>query len=219
MIYSLASFYNNNSMPSKAKTQRKSNRRPSLPASSPKLPSDNLRSNSAQSCNSQSLPLSLLCVHANMSKSHNRKNDKRKSFAFGTFASSKTVDSSTTTTHHSNMPIASTSPSKCKRKTRRTTQQPTWHPKMSCYAHSVQQPPSYVESKPTQDLPTTPPSLPYGGVTALTTSRQSRSQMRCEMPSRQLGRTTSTLQQTRSAHTPSSRGQPWQCSLVDAQFF
>ena len=166
----------------KSKTQRRCNRRPSLPASSPKLPSNNFWSNSAQSCNSQSLPSSLPCVHVSMSKSHNRKNNKRKSFAFGTFASFKMVDSSTTTTHHSNMPIASTSPPKCKRKTRGTTQQPKWHPAMSCCAQSAQQPQSSVKSKPTQDLPTTPPSPPYGGVAALTTSRQSRSQMCYKMP-------------------------------------
>ena len=43
-IYSVASFYNDNSVPSKTKTQRKSNRRPPLPGSLPKSPRDNLQS-------------------------------------------------------------------------------------------------------------------------------------------------------------------------------
>jgi hypothetical protein len=76
-IYSLASFYNDYSVPSKTKTQRKSNIKPSLPAPLPKSPSDNLRSNSAQSCNSQSVPSSLPCVRVSTSKSPNRKNNEQ----------------------------------------------------------------------------------------------------------------------------------------------
>jgi hypothetical protein len=81
-----------------------------------------------------------------MSKSHTRRNNVPTSSAFETFASSRMVISSVTMTHHWNMRTASTSPSKGRRKMRRTTRQPRWHQATSRCAQSKLLQPLFVEA-------------------------------------------------------------------------
>jgi hypothetical protein len=78
--------------------------------------------------------------------------------------------------------------------------------------------PSSVGSYRTREPTTTPQSPISGNMTTSNTSCLSKSQMRCKMPSWQLGRTLSTLPKTRSEHTPSARKQQWPCSLAVAPF-
>ncbi len=216
--FSLASFYNASSEPIRMPTQRKNSKKSSPPVSLPKSPSNDWRSCSVQSHNSPFLPSSLPCVRVSTSKSHNRKNDELKSFDSETFDSSKTVSSSTTMIPPSNMPTASTSHSKCRKKSIRMTQQPRHWVAWRC-AQSEQLPPSFAGSDPTREQTTTLQSPLLVGTTALNISPPSKSRMHCEMPSRLLGGTHSTLQPTRLAHTQSVRDQLWQCSLGVAQFF
>jgi hypothetical protein len=98
--------------------------------------------------NSQLLPFSLPCARVNTSRSNSTKNKESKSSASETFDSSKTVNSSATTTHPWSTPTASTSPSKCRKRTKRTTTQHSCRLAMSPSAQYEQQPPTLLELSP-----------------------------------------------------------------------
>lgn len=104
----------------------------------------------------------------------------------------------------------------CKRGRKRTIQRPKWHRVTSHCVPSEPPQRSFAGSDLTLEPTMTLQFPPSGNTIASSTSPQSRYQTRFEMLSQQLERTSSTLQNTRLAHTPSAREQPWRCSSGDA---
>lgn len=153
---------------------------------------------------------------ANMSKSNNKKNDSPKYSDYKISASFKNGwlikhDDSTLKSLNASALLL-----ECKRGRKRTIQRPKWHRVTSHCVPSEPPQRSFAGSDLTLEPTMTLQFPPSGNTIASSTSPQSRYQTRFEMLSQQLERTSSTLQNTRLAHTPSAREQPWRCSSGDA---